>query len=146
MNWLLVSLAVTGVIAGPVVAGVLAPGLMTQVAQQGVAVHHRHFVFNEERTFNAKGQPWTLDLYDGDLYELPVSTQVELRGAVHPAPSDADLQAAVHKLVDRYHLPVLGYDVQRNGEDLTIKATFPAGVLAGLSPQYQQFLAKYEAN
>lgn len=144
MNWLLTLVAATGVLAAPVVASVIAPSLVTQVAEQGFAVHHRHFVFNEQFDVATQGRDYLVQVYDGDLYELPLTTQVVLRGAVIPAPSDQELQEALQHVAKKYHLPVLSYDAERDGEGVTIKATLPAGVLANASPQYRALVDKYE--
>jgi hypothetical protein len=145
MNWLMMVVAATGVLAGPVVAGMVVPGVMTDLAEQGLRVNHRHFVFHEQFPIQADGREWEVLLYDADLYEMPLSTQVVLRGAILPAPTEAELQMALRKVSERYTLPVLSYDVQRSGTDITIKATLPAGLLANLSPEYRALMAKYEA-
>ena len=145
MNWVLLLMAATGVLAGPVVAGVVLPGLLTDVAQQGLSVNHRHFVFNEQFPLQTGDRVWDIYLYDGDLYEMPLTSQAILRGAIVPAPSDAELREAFQKIAERYHLPVLSYDVERKGSEVVIKATLPAGIAANLSPKYRDLVAKYEA-
>ncbi|HEV8360601.1 MAG TPA: hypothetical protein VGR28_09120 [Candidatus Thermoplasmatota archaeon] len=145
MNWTLVLLAATGVIAGPVVASMVAPGAITQLAQDGATLSHRHFVFDKTTTVQAEGEDYVLHIADGDLYELPLTTQLLLRASIAPAPSDEDLHAAFRYALDKYDLPVLGYSVQRDGQDLEVKATLPAGILGRLSPEYQRVLAQYEA-
>ena len=144
MNWLAILVGTTGLVAAPVLAGVVAPGLMTDLAGQGFAVHHRHFVFDELVEVERDGTPYLVYLGDADLYELPLTTQVVLRGAVSPAPSDAEVAQALQQGLQKFKLPVLSYEMERSGEQITVVATLPAGVLAGLSPQYQAFLAKYE--
>lgn len=145
MNWLLVLVAGTAVVAGPVLAGVVAPAFLTDVAQQGLAVNHRHFVFNEAFDLEANGKEWHVLLHDADLYEMPLSSQAILRGAVYPPPSDEELREAFQRIGQRYHLPILSYDVERVGDDITVKATLPAGILANISPQYRALVEKYEA-
>lgn len=145
MNSLFAVLAGTAILAGPVVAGVVAPGLMTGLAESGVTVRHRHFEFNEVVPVHAAGNDYEVHVWDGDLYEWPLTTQVTLRGAILPPPSDADLARAIQGLSERYDLPILGYEVQRDGERIALKATVPAGLLANLSPRYHELLAKYEA-
>lgn len=132
-----------GVFAAPSLAAVVAPGAVEQVAQAGLGVH-RHFVFDATYPVQYGGQAREVHLADGDLYELPVTTSLVLRGSVHPAPSDADVQAAARYALDRYHLPVLSYRIDRSGEAVEVHATLPAGVLAELSPQYRQLLERYE--
>jgi hypothetical protein len=146
MNWLLVLVAAAGVLAGPVVAGVVAPGLMTQVAEQGIAVKHHHFAFDQSYPVHHGDADYVVTLRDGDLYEMPLTTQVVLRGAVAPPPDDAELRFALHRVAQTFHLPVLGYEVAREGDDVTLKATLPAGVLAELDPHYRAMLAQYERN
>jgi hypothetical protein len=145
MHWLHVILGATAFVATPVVAGVIAPGLMTDLAGEGLAVRHRHFVFDETFPIEHQGIQYVVHLRDADLHELPITTQVELRGSVVPAPSDEHVGQALAYALRKTHLPVLSYDLQRSGEDVVIRATLPAGVMASLSPQYQELLAKYEA-
>lgn len=144
MNGALLVVAATLILAGPVIASVVAPSFVTQVAQQGFAVQHHRFVFNEQAVREHDGVEYVINLYDGDLYEMPLTTQVALRGAVIPAPSDEVLRAAFGEMFQRYSLPVLSYDIARDGEDIEVKATLPAGMLANLSPRYQELLDRYE--
>jgi hypothetical protein len=141
---MLVVVAVTGLAAAPVVASVVAPSLVTQVAQQGLRIEHHHFEFHQQTSVRQDEQAYMVYLQDGDLYEMPLTTQVVLHGAVVPAPDDAQLRGALQEAIQRWSLPVLSYDVQRDGSDVTIQASLPAGILANLSPQYQHLLAKYE--
>lgn len=145
MNWLVLALAATAVMAGPVVASVVAPSFVTGVAERGFAVHHRHFVFGEAFDVVAAGQDYRVEVDDADVYEMPLTTQVVLRGAVRPAPSDAQLDEALQHVAKRHHLPLLSYDVERSGETITVKATLPAGIAANLSPQYRALVEKYES-
>lgn len=146
MNWMLVLVAGTAVLAGPVVASVVAPSLVTGMAQQGFAVQHRHFVFNEELDLRTtEGREFHILLFDGDLYELPLTSQVVLRGAVFPMPTPAELDAAFQRIGEKYNLPILSRDVEIVDSDITITATLPAGVLANASPKYRELVAKYEA-
>lgn len=144
MNWLLAVLAGTGLLAGPVVASVVAPSLMTDVAESGIAVSHHHFVFDKTTVVRYHGQAYTVHIGEGDLYEMPLTSQLVLRGSVMPPPSDEVLQAAMQHALKKSPLPILGHQVERDGEGIVVKATLPAGVLARLSPQYQEKLAQYE--
>jgi hypothetical protein len=132
-----------GVFAGPGLAAMVVPGAVEQVAQAGLSVHH-HFVFDKSYPVQRAGQAYDVYLADGDLYELPVTTTLILRGSVHPAPSDEQVRQAVQYALDTYHVPVLNYDVERSGEAMVVHATLPAGVFAELSPQYRGMLAQYE--
>lgn len=144
MNWLLAVVAATGLLAGPVVAGVVAPGLMTQAAERGIAVNHRHFVFDESLAVRDGDAAYVVHLADGDLYELPLSTQAVLRGSIAPAPPDEELREAFQHALRKYRMPVLSYEVQREGEGVVVKATLPAGLLANLSPEYRALLERYQ--
>ncbi|MCA1813132.1 MAG: hypothetical protein LC624_04165 [Halobacteriales archaeon] len=140
----LVILAILGaVFAAPSLAAVVVPQFGEQVGQ-AVGVHH-HFVFDKSFPVRAGAQAYDVYLADGDLYELPVTTSLVLRGSVHPAPSDADIQHAVQYALDKYDVPVLKYDIERSGEAMVVHAALPAGMFAELSPQYQRLLAQYES-
>lgn len=143
MKGLVVLAILGGVFAAPSLAAVVAPGVVEQAAQAGLGVHH-HFVFDKSYPLQHDGQVYDIYLADGDLYELPVTTTLVLRGSIHPAPSDAEVQQAAKVALDKYHLPILSYDVQRSDEAVVVHATLPAGVLAELSPRYRQMLAQYE--
>jgi len=146
LNLPLVALALTAALAGPVVAGVVAPSLLTGIASQGLAVHHRHFDVQQHIAVAHDDESYDVFLYNADIYEMPLTLQVVLRGAVVPPPSDALVDEAIHRILARYDLPVLSYDIHRDGADVSVEATLPAGVLANLSPVYRERLAAWESH
>jgi hypothetical protein len=144
MRLLVVLAALGAVLAGPVVAAVWSPELVTQAAEQGIAVEHHHFRFDTSFTVHDHGRPYEVHVGEGDMYVLPLTTQVVLHGAVAPPPTDDQLREAFRLALERYHVPILSYDVQRGDGDVTVHATLPAGVLAALSPRMREVLERYE--